>query len=387
MSEDLENFDDLFEELEFEFQDTDLSKEELELIDKTKTKTPETDDSLKVDVPESEEDFLAKFGTPDEEEDEEEDDDEIKKPKAKEEDEEEEDEDDSKEGSSEYFKAVGEGLFKLGKFGEIPKDFKWTQESFLEKFEELAESNAETRIHEMLTDGWGDEGIRMFNDIFIKKVPVREYLGAYAEIENYSELDLDKSSNQKLIVKTYLESMGVDEDEIYEQIELLEEKDKLSERAEKYRDKLVEDRAARMEDISRKRSVALDAKKKADRDRYLALSQTVTEALKKREINGIPLSTADDRELLRYVTAPAYKLQSGQEITELDKKLLELRQDPVKWVALGKLLKEDLNVTPIKKKGGDESSSEIFDFMKSKKAPKKSAVEDQLDLIFKRSRK
>ena len=388
MSDNLDDFENLFDELDFEIQDeAPVSDEEKSLLDDSKkTAKPEGEEPVKIKVPASEEDFLNSLEDKDEiEEIDQDDKKEIEE--DSEEDEEDDDEDDDKKeklGPADYFKAVGKGLMGLGKFGDIPEDFEWTEESFLEKFDEISEKNARSKIQEILTDGWGESGIQMFNDIFIKKVPVKEYLSAYAEAEDFDSLDLDRVGNQKLVVRTYLESMGVDEDEIYEQIELLEEKDKLADRAEKYKEKLMEDRVAQMQQMAQKREAAIRQQRALESQRFNAISQVVTNALKEKEINGIPLSTSDTSELLRYVTAPAYKLQNGQEITELDKKLIELRRDPAKWVALGKLLKEDLNVGPIKSKGEDEKKAKVFEFTKKKSAPSKSEVHDQLDLLFKR---
>lgn len=379
MSNELDNFDDLFEELQFELDDPETAP-----ADGGAKPEKKNEPEITFKVPESEEDFLRSFGDEDDEIEEEEGE---KKPEGSEEEEEgAEEEQDDDDDTSDYFKAVGEGLFKLGKFGDIPKDFKWTEESFLEKFEELAEKNAKTRINDLLTDSWGEIGIQMFNDIFVKKVPVKDYLTAYSEAEDFNSIDLDKVGNQRLVVKAYLESMGVDEDEIYEQIELLEEKEKLQERAEKYKDKLVEERVAKMREMSQKREAAISAQKRAEKERFDAISEVVKEALEAKEINGIPLSVADNKELLRFVAAPAYKLQNGQEITELEKKLIEIKKDPLKWVALGKLIKEDLNVTPIKKKGEDEKKGQVFEFVKNKKAPKQTEIHNQLDLLFKRKK-
>lgn len=365
MSEELESFEDIFEELQIELGDPEKIEEPI------------------IKVPESEEEAFSFFDNEDEDEEEEP----KKEEPAEEEDPEPEPNQDEDDEPSQYFKAVGEGLLKLGKFEDLPEDFKWTQESFLDLFEQVSEKSAQDKIEDILTDGWGEEGIRMFNDIFVKKVPVKEYLSAYSTAESYATMDMDKLSNQKAVVKAYLESLGTDEDEIYEQIELLEEREKLKERAEKYKEKLIDEQASYMDELSKKRDAAIKAQRENEKIRNTRISEVVSEALKTREINGIPVSTADTKELFKYVTAPAYKLKDGREITEMDKKLLELRNDPVKWVALGKLLKEDLNVTPIKNKAKDETAEEVFSFTKHKKVPSKSDVSSQLDLLFSRKKK
>lgn len=383
----LEDFDSLFESLDLELNS---DPDPIDDDDKAKEKTPV---NTEIFAPKSEDDFLNAFeGVEDDDDEDEEKDEKTDKPdpnpKPKEDEEGEDNDNDNEEDeASSYFEAVGKGLYKLGKFGEVPADFKWTEESFLEKFEELSEANSKQKITEMLTDKWGEIGVEMFDDIFIKKVPIKEYLTAYGEAEDFSKIDLDLPASQKLVVKSYLEKMGVDEDEIFEQIELLEEKGKLLDRAEKYKEKLIEDRLAEMQEIAAKRDAAIQAQKKQEADRKAAINAALTEALKAKEVNGIPLSTNDGKDLLQFVTAPAYKLQSGQEITEFDKRILDIKKDPKKLLALGKLLKEDLNVTPIKNKAADETKTQVFDFVKTGKSPKKGEVLSQIDLLFGRSKK
>lgn len=375
-----EDFDSLLSELEIDLNDP------IDPIDPADPKKPvPPSDDFKVHIPKDENDVL--WDKIEEEDEEDEDASKDKNVDLDSDPDPDDDDDDDDDDSSKYFEAVGKGLLKLGKFAEVGDDFKWTQESFLEKFDEITAEASRAKIDEILMDKWGEQGIEMFNDIFVKKVPVNEYLSAYGEAEDFSKLDIEKVANQKLIVKTYLENMGVDEDEIFEQIELLEEKEKLQDRAEKYKEKLIEDRLAYMQELSSKREAQILAQKKADAERKAAINEALSEALKTKEINGIPLSVNDGKDLFKFVTAPAYKLQSGQEITELDKRILDIKKDPKKLIALGKLLKEDLNVAPIKKKGADEGSQEVFDFVKRGKSPKNETVVNQLDLLFGRGKR
>lgn len=371
------NFDDLLDDLDIDDLITDTG-EDIDTTDAGEGDEPKPkkeESTTKVHIPESEEDFLKVFSSADEDGDDDGDDEPTGDEGSQDSDEE--------DSSAQYFKAVAEGLAKLGKFEKVSDDFKWTTESFLEKFDEWTEKGAESIIEEQLTSaGWGEFGKKMYEDIFIKRVPVDRYLGAYKEAEDFSKIDTSKTSNQKLIVEAYLKSLGQDEEEIYEHIDLLEEKEKLEERAQKYKEKLVQDSLAKMEEESSRREAMIKRQRELEQDRYVKLSETVSEALKKKEINGIPLSANDTKELLNFVAKPAYKLENGQKLTELDKRLLEIKKDPVKWVALGKLIKEDLNVSPIKNRGKDEAGEDIFNFTKSKK-PSKSSIEREIGKLFK----
>ena len=126
--------------------------------------------------------------------------------------------------------------------------------------------------------------------------------------------------------------------------------------------------------------------KKAQSARFSAVKEAVSTALSNREINGIPLSLNDNKELLPFATDLNWKLANGMLITDADKAILEIKKDPVKWVALCKLLKEDLNVNPIKNKGADEKAKAVFDFKSTGKVDAKNGKRDPLDLFLKKTK-
>lgn len=369
MPEELDDFDSLFNEFETEITDEDpISEEEAALIEEDTE-----DEGPTVIVPKDEEDFKTSQGGDEDETEEDED-------------EEEGEQDKDEEDGAEYFKTVGEGLIKLGKLKDVPKDFKWSQENFIAFFDEVSMEKAQASIEDILTAKKGDEGLELFNDLFVKNAPVKEYLALYAEEQDYSSLDLEKVGNQKLMIKAYLEEMGQDEDEIFEQIETLEERGVLKERAEKYQGKIVELRASERKQMADQAEAHEKERARLIRERDASLSKVVEEAVKTKEINGIPLSIDDHKTLLPYMTAPAYRTPTGQNVTQMEKDLMELRKDPVKWTALAKLIKEGLNVKPIQNKGVDDKKEQLFNFTRAKKTPTKSDVDDQLDLLFKRKR-
>lgn len=371
------NLDSILSELQIELVDDQsgrpISPEEAALLEDQESKQPT---GPQVIVPKSEADFVANIN---DKKDDEDDDDNTQDDKP-----------DNDDDTSEYFKTVGEGLLKLGKFEEVPSDFEWTQDNFLKFFDDFTKKKAQADIEDILTENWGDEGIEMFKDIFLNKVPIKDYLERYSEAQDFSSVDLEKVGNQKYIIKSYLESTGVDEDEIFERIELLEEQGKLKAKAESFKDKLVEESRAEMKRLAqqeefRKQQLAITEKK-----RYDAITEAVNNAIKAKEVNGIPLSVADNKELLPYITAPAYKLANGQKLTEFDKDLRELRTDPAKlnkFIALAKMVKDGFDVKPIVNKVVDETKGDLFTFNKKNQSPKPDTIESQIDAIFNRRKK
>ena len=260
------------------------------------------------------------------------------------------------------------------------------QDSFLEFYEKFTENKVQSDIEERISDKWGEDGIRMFNDIFVSGVDPREYFAAYQQVLDVSDIDLDDENNQKLVVSRYLEAIGQDDEEILDQIETLEEKGKLAERAEKYKEKLIEDNKREIARMAYEKESQAVEMKKAQSARFSAVKEAVSTALSNREINGIPLSLNDNKELLPFATDLNWKLANGMLITDADKAILEIKKDPVKWVALCKLLKEDLNVNPIKNKGADEKAKAVFDFKSTGKVDAKNGKRDPLDLFLKKTK-
>lgn len=388
MNSDQTNIDDLFDDFDIEMnefseqetallaelsEDPDISVSD-ELDDETKKKLVEST----IIVPDGEDDFVNKIG--DDEDNVESDADDGDGSHDADSGNSSDDQDDS----STYFKAVAEGLNKLGKFGgdELPEKF--DTKSFLEFYDKFTENKISAGIEDKISDKWGDEGIKIFNDIFVNGVDPREYFGKYNEILDLKSLDLEKEVNQKLVISAYLEALGQDEEEILDQIEVLEDKGKLAERSEKYREKLIEDQNRELSRIATDKENQVIEARKAQLVRMTAIKEVASKALEAKEINGIPLNVNDSKELVPYATELNWKLANGTLITDADKAILEIKRDPSKWLALCKLLKEDLNITPIKTKGAEEKADEVFNF-KTKKTVR-APVRDTLDLFLKKGK-
>jgi hypothetical protein len=280
------------------------------------------------------------------------------------------------------FKELAKGLFKLGKFAEVKEDEELDEEKFLEMYDTFTKNKATSDIEEILTNNYGEEGIEMFNDIFIKKVPLKQYLELRGEAENFDNADLDNLITQKQIVRTFLKKTGLEEEEIEEQIENLEESDKLKARAEKYKTRLVEDSLANASKLANESNLRQEKIKKDLEERNKSIKTTFQDHITKGEINGIPLSVKDRDELVPFAINPAYKLQNGTTITEFEKQLFDLKKDPVKFLALAKIVKENLDiVTPIQNKAEDKTKEKVFDF-KTKKSVSKDNPIDIIEQLF-----
>lgn len=343
MSEEITNIDDLLNSDDFSVEITDLSK--LEPLDDSEF-PPLKDEP--VDIAE-EEDDLKEEDTPapaDEEEVEEVDEDDIHS----------------------TFETVAKGLAKLGKFGDIPEGTKLTQDKFLELYDNFTKEQAYSQVEEMITSRHGDEGMKVFKDIFMKGVTPKEYLSSYQKQIDFENIELeDNIYNQKNVVRQYLSSIDWEDSDIEEHIDTLIESKKLEGMATSYKTKLVKKQQQEREVLVRESENRLKLEKQMKQQRIADISGVLNEAVAQKSINGIPITLEDTKVLLDYMTSDAYRLPNGQVITEFDKDYLELKKDPIKFAALAKLVKEGLNVTKIKEKGVDELEEKAFDFRTKKK--------------------
>lgn len=283
---------------------------------------------------------------------------------------------------STIFQTVVESLGKLGKFVDIPEGKKFDESSFIEYFDEFTRKKAVSEIEDILVQGQGQQGIDLFNDIFVKKVPVKEYLQKFQEEQELENLKLEDSPfNQKLVMRKYLTKIGVSEEDIEEQISFAENNDKLETSSLKYKTKLVESEKGDRQKMAADKANQLQAQKDLDTKRVNDLTEVITEAIKAKSIGGIPLSLEDNATLLPYMVEKAYRLPSGQTITEYEKDYLELKKDPLKFAKLVKFVKTGLNVAPIQNQAIDKADEKVFNFQnKAKAKPALSQLEEILKI-------
>ena len=102
-----------------------------------------------------------------------------------------------------------------------------------------------------------------------------------------------------------------------------------------------------------------------------------------KEIDGIPFSLKEAKELLEYATKPVYEhTQTKEKLSEFDKALLEVKKDPKQYIKLVKLIKNGLNIKSAVEKKASEITKDGFDFFGKKATP--TATKDPfLDLFNK----
>lgn len=289
-------------------------------------------------------------------------------------------EDDDDEDVENYFEVFGKGLAKVGLLDvEDGEEVEWNEETFLEKMEESIQSRAWGQLEELATETYGEDGVKLIEDIFINKVPVQDYLRMFANEQVVENVDLENADNQEQVLRVYLSKTGMDADEIEDQVQYAINNDRLESYAKKYHGKLLERMQQERELLAQESQARVQDMQRKEEERNQLYAQVLEESIKKGDIEGYPINNNAAADLFDFVLHKPHVLPNGQRISEFEYKLASMRQnDPAKFLAVARLVQNNLDLTPVKKKGVSEETSSIFNELKTKtKKNTKSSKSDQ----------
>jgi len=282
-----------------------------------------------------------------------------------------------------YFATFGKGLIKAGMLevedGEDPEQIEWSEETFLNKMEQTIEKKAWDTLESIALETYGDAGVKLVEDLFINKVPVNEYLTMFRNEEVVANIDLDNEMNQERVVRLYLAKTGMEEEEIEDQIAYAKDNERLNSYAKKYHGKLLERMEYERQSMAEESAARVQAAQQKEQERQELYAGVLEKSIKDGSIEGYPINENSAGELFDFVLAKSVQLPNGQKISEFEYKLALMRQeDPSKFLAVARLVQNDLDLTPIKKKGVSEETNSIFNELRTKtKKPAKSSRSDQ----------
>lgn len=276
-------------------------------------------------------------------------------------------------------------VLKENELIELEEGEEITEESLIYGLQKAVNNKAANQIYDLVTKTQGQVGWKLFEDVFIKGAG-KEYLLANQEQLDLDNLDLDDEVVQEQLYRQYLsETSQMDPEGIDEQIEFLIDKDKLAARAHFARKELIKTRDSKKEAIATKAEAFTKQGRDNEQGYITALSTTLSEVAKTKEIDGVPLTADDSRVLVSYMTNKKIELTNGMKISEFERDMLELRKDPRTALKLAKLVKEKLNTTPIENNGISKKANFLFKEIESeiKKQPKKAQEEKDLQKLLK----
>lgn len=268
------------------------------------------------------------------------------------------------------FNLLAKNLYELGIFNKLDDEDEEinTPEDFKEQWIKQLTAQSNSQIYNFLTDKHGEEGVELFNSLFVNGVDPKEYLSKYTEIQSLENIDLTEESTQEQVYKTYYKKLGWAEDKISKKIQKLKDYGELEEEATDAHEKLLELEQKELSSKKAQKEAEEEAKQQFKVHYAQSVNQILSEKLKQREFDGIPLTEKIARETYENLVVEKYKLPTGEKLTEFDKKILELRK-PENYemkVKLWLLLQNNLDLSKVKTKAVSEKTDKLFSNMVTK---------------------
>ena len=331
------------------------------------TSEEDSEDDAEKDTSKSIQDFL--LGGDDEDEE----DEEATPPapkKAKETSEETDNQEDEEDGDSapeSTFASLSKDLFKLGVFTEGEDEDEEpisTPEQFLERFNAEKKKGA-IEVVENFIGQFGDDYKNAFDAIFVKGVDPKDYFGAFTAIQNFSDMDLAQENNQVSVIRQALADQGFEGEDIDTEVERLKNYGDLESVATRHHKVLVKKEAAKLQQLEQDKQAQLQQQAAYKQQYQQNVNKVLTDKLKTKEFDGIPLNPKLAGELQDFLVTDKYKTNSGETLTDFDRSILELKrpenhEKKVKLALLMKIIEKDPTLSTIQKTGITKKSNELF---------------------------
>jgi hypothetical protein len=276
-----------------------------------------------------------------------------------------EDTEDDTPSSGTPFETLSKELTELGVFteqeGEEPIS---TPEQFLEKFQTEKQAGA-SQIVENFIGQFGEDYQNAFDAIFVKGADPKEYFGALSKVSDFTNMDLTSEANQKLVLRQALTDQGFEGEDINLEIERLNNYGDLETVAERHHRVLVKKETEKLKTMEAEAQQALQ-NKTAIKNVYINnVQETLTEKLKEKGFDGIPLNPKLANELHDFLLVDKYKTPSGETLTDFDRTILDLKRPEnhatkVKIGLLLKILEKDPTLSTIQKTGITKKANKMF---------------------------
>ncbi len=284
------------------------------------------------------------------------------------------------------FSALSKELIKLGIFttdededgnileAVIPK----TPEEFRDNFLHEIKKQSSYTLQNFLAK-FGEDRQELFQAIFVNGVDPKEFIPKFNELQDFSNIDLTEESNQEKVVRAYYKKANWSDEAIDKKITKLKDLAYLDEEAQEIHPKLVEDYKTTLNKDQENKQLQFQQEERRIVDFQRKVDTVLREALKTKEFEGFPVTDKTYKESLDFISTPRWKTPTGEKLTDLDKVLLEIKNNPEdikKVVLLGLLAKNNFDLGKIKKSAVTKESGELFTSIrkdiKQKQQPSKS---------------
>jgi len=272
-----------------------------------------------------------------------------------------------KEGEINHFQVFSKDLFKLGVFSkdEGEEEVEITSpEEFLDRFNYEKKKGANEIVSNFISQ-FGEDYQQAFEAIYVKGADPKEYFTTYSNIENLSDLDLTKESNQEAVVKQALKEQGYDDNSIVAKLAKLKDYGDLSDEAQHAHKVLMKREAQKLQELEKNAEQQQLQKAQLKQQYIVNVKNTLESKLKTSEFDGIPINPKLAGEVQDFLITERYKTPSGEILTEFDKTIIDLKRPEnhatkVKIALLLKLLEKDPTLSTIQKAGVTKKTDALF---------------------------
>ena len=271
------------------------------------------------------------------------------------------------------------GVFNRGEGEETELDVK-TPEEFLARFKTEKEAAANQMVSDFIGQ-FGQEHQDAFQAIYVKGVNPETYFTSQAKIEHFKEMDLTKEANQESVVRAMLKEQSFEPEDINNEVDKLKNYGDLEETSKRYHKVLVKKESASLEAKVAETQEENNRKAAVKQEYTSNVSNILTEKLKEKSFDGIPINPKTATELQDFLLVDKWKTESGELLTDFDKEILELKRpenhaSKVKLALLLKLLEKDPTLSTIQKRGVSKKSSTLFKEVARQKTTDKRSVDN-----------
>lgn len=269
--------------------------------------------------------------------------------------------------------ALSKDLFKLGVFskaegeGEIEIN---SDQEFLDRFNLEARRKANEEIENYIGQ-FGEDYQHAFNAIYANGVDPKEYFTSFNKISNFNELDMSKEEVQVAVIREALVEQGFEAEDIPAEIERYRNYGDLEKVSKNFQKVLIKKEAQKIEQAERESKLRLQEQNNQKQQYIKNVNNTLSEKLKTKEFDGIPVSQELAKEVQQFLLVDKYRTSSGENITEFDKVIMELKRPEnhskkVKIALLLKMLDKDPSLKTLATTKVSKESNALFESLTSK---------------------
>lgn len=267
--------------------------------------------------------------------------------------------------------SLAEEFQNLGIFGkeegedgkEIGVDPNLTPQEFLKMYE-VNQKKALNEAVENFLGQFGDDYREMFDAVFVNGVDPKEYLNTFTKLSDISTLDMTKEPDAEKVYREYFRRQGFPEDKIEAKVQKAKTNGDLEDDSTEFQKILIEQDAKTLENITKEKEQKTQNEKRSKQLLLQNVNKTLSEKLKEKEYDGIPLTDQIALSARDFLTTEKYKLKTGETITEFDRQILELKrpENHALLVKVGLLLMNKMDLSKIKIKEKNDATTKSFEW-------------------------